>query len=965
MIKKFFTIILAFILVIELFAQQQIQRKRKCATDEIHQQLIQSDPTYLERYNKLQEFTAKFVAEHPNGYSPKAIVTVPVVVHIVLSPSQHAQFPDSRVTEQIEVLNQDFAGLNPHSMGPFSSSLKANTELQFCLAQVDPNGNPTTGIERRDYTGPQWGTNSGVKHYSQGGLDAWDPNRYLNLWICDIGNGLCGYALYPVAPLSDEFGLVNHWEFTGVTGAVAPYNLGGTGTHEIGHCFNLIHIWGDQSGCTPDDQCADTPPQDVETYGNPTPPVTDACSPNDPGIMYMNFMDYVDDIAYANFTPDQKTRIQACFAPGGPLEQLGQSTACTISSPDTVHVDFSGTPLSIPIGGTVDFTDLSTGNPTTWEWTFTGGTPNTSTLQNPTGIQYNAVGTYAVKLKASNAISSDSLTKQNYIEVYDPNAVQADFTANTTTILVGGTVQFTDLSTNSPTSWSWDFAGGTPATSTIQNPTVTYNTAGIYNVSLTASNDSSSDSEVKNNYITVLDSSDAPQANFIADYTTIQSGMSVNFTNLSTGFYDSLVWIFEGATPNTSTNQNPTNITYDSISCFDVTLILYSFLGNDTLVKQDYICVFDPSNADTVHANFHAITTRLIVQGDNVSFEDLSTGPITSWNWFFEGGTPSTSTVQHPANITYTTPGIYDVRLVVSNGAFSDTLIKQDYIVVTTEIWPDPNGFCDTTSNIKQGEHPLVFIHLSPNKWGYIPGHNQSQIKYYADKQVNYTYTNVSGLLVPVVKTYGASPNNKVRFTVWDVDSLTGKPGNILGYKDEIINNFTPQLYKSVHFNTPINVNGKFFVGYQLWYNSPVDTFVVYMAPNRGINGQNTLYLAKTPTDWKTITQFFNDTLIYNTSLAIQVVGCLVGIDEIDLLQHMVVYPNPTYDKLTIEILDIDIKKADFEVYDLMGRKMDITVKNTYANHQFQLDVSPLKQGVYILKSKVNGISINQRFTKL
>ncbi|MGQ9847383.1 MAG: PKD domain-containing protein, partial [Bacteroidales bacterium] len=625
---------------------------------------------------------------------------------------------------------------------------------------------------------------------------------------------------------------------------------------------------------------------------------------------------------------------------------------------------FSATPLSIPVGGTVNFTDLSTGNPTSWEWTFTGGTPSTSTLQNPTGIQYNAVGLYPVKLKATNSISSDSLTKPNYIEVYDPNAVHADFSGTPTSILVGGTVHFTDLSTNSPTTWSWSFPGGTPSTSNLQNPTVTYNTVGVFNVTLTASNGTTSDTEVKNNYITVLDSSDAPHANFIADYTNIPSGNSINFTNLSTGFYDSLVWIFEGATPNTSTDQNPTGVTYNSIGCYDVTLILYSFLGNDTLIKHDYICVFDPSYIDTVHANFHAITTRLIVQGGNVSFEDLSTGPITSWNWYFEGGTPSTSNLQNPVNITYSTPGIYDVRLIVSNGGFSDTLVKQDYIVVTTEIWPDPNGFCDTTSNIKQGEHPLVFIHLAPNKWGYIPGHNQSTIKYYADKQVNYTYSNISGLLVPVAKAYGAAPNNKVRFTVWDVDSLTGKPGTVLGYKDEIINNFTPLLYKSVHFNPPINVNGKFFVGYQLWYNSPVDTFVVYMAPNRGVNGLNTLYMAKTPTDWKTPTQFFNDTLVYNTSLAIQVIGCLVGMDELDVEQHMILYPNPTKELLNIEIVDYEVRSASFEVYDLTGRLLPVNAKNS-SNNQFQIDVSSLKQGIYILRSKINGLTINQRFTKL
>ena len=946
----------------EILAQKE-QRIKRCATDEIHQQLIKEDPTYLERYNKLQEFVANFVKEHPNGYSPKAVITVPVVFHIVLSPSQHQQFPDQRVHEQIQVLNRDFSGQNPNSMGPFPANLKANTELQFCLATIDPNGNPTTGIERRDYNGPPWGTNQGVKSYAQGGLDAWDPNRYLNFWVADLGNGLCGYALYPVAPLSNLFGLVNHWQFTGLTGAVPPYHLGGTATHEIGHCFNLKHIWGDSPGCSPDDDCNDTPLQDSENYGTPTAPLTDQCSPNPPGVMFMNFMDYVDDVAYANFTPDQKTRIQACFAPGGPLYQLGQSTAC--GNVTQLSANFVGNPVSVPVGGTVNFTDLSTGNPTSWQWTFTGGTPATSTQQNPTGIQYNTVGTYSVKLKVSNANSSDSITKVNYIEVYDPNAVNADFVGNPTTVLAGGTVQFTDLSTNNPTSWSWTFPGGTPATSTIKNPIVTYNTPGTYNVTLTASNGNTTDTEIKTNYITVLDPSSAPNANFIADYTSIPANGSVNFTNLSTGYYDSLLWIFESGTPATSTQTNPSGITYGDIGCYDVTLILYSILGNDTLKKTDYICVFDPNYVDTVYANFHAITPRLIVQGGSVSFEDLSHGPITNWNWYFEGGTPTTSILQNPSNIVYSTPGIYDVRLVVSNGQFSDTLVKVDYIVVTTEPWPDPNGFCDTTSNIMSGEHPLVFIHLRPNRWGYIPGHNQSQIKYYADLHVNYTASFVRGIIVPVVKAYGANANNKVRFTIWKYDSLTGKPGAVLGYKDEIINNFTPMLYKSVLFNNPIPVDGKFFVGYQLYYNNTVDTFVVYMAPNRGQNGKNTLFLSKTPTGWMTLTQFFNDTLVYNTSLAIKIVGCLVGLEENDIKQMMVLYPNPANDKITLEILETNVNDYSFEVLDLAGRKMNVAVKNTYENKQFVFDIKHLKQGFYILRSRVNGQTVIHRFTKL
>ncbi len=168
-----------------------------------------------------------------------------------------------------------------------------------------------------------------------------------------------------------------------------------------------------------------------------------------------------------------------------------------------VVADFKGIPLVIPVGGTVNFTDLSTGSPTSWSWTFTGGTPATSTVQNPTGIQYTTAGIYAVSLTASNGTGSDIETKINYITVGDPPPV-ADFVADMTSIPVGGTVNFTDLSAGSPTSWSWTFNGGTPATSTTQNPTsIQYNTAGLYTVSLSVTNAGGSDIETKTNYIFV------------------------------------------------------------------------------------------------------------------------------------------------------------------------------------------------------------------------------------------------------------------------------------------------------------------------------------------------------------------------------------------------------------------------------------------------------------------------------
>jgi carboxypeptidase T len=138
---------------------------------------------------------------------------------------------------------------------------------------------------------------------------------------------------------------------------------------------------------------------------------------------------------------------------------------------------FSGSPTSGTTPLAVSFTDESTGA-TSWSWDF--GDTGTSTEKDPDHI-YTAVGTYTVSLTVTNPFGSDAETKIDYIAVTAPQPSTADFTANSTTITEGQNVTFTDLSTNNPTSWSWIFAGGTPSTSTDQNPNVTYNTAGTFN----------------------------------------------------------------------------------------------------------------------------------------------------------------------------------------------------------------------------------------------------------------------------------------------------------------------------------------------------------------------------------------------------------------------------------------------------------------------------------------------------
>ncbi len=304
---------------------------RNCGTTEYMEQQKLQNPDLENQMLELETWTQEWIQNNPD-YSPKTVVTVPVVVHVLYSTTSQ-NITDARVQEQIAILNTDYAGSNTHSMGSFAPGLKSNTELQFCLAKRTPSGAVSTGIERKQTTVSQFTYDDKMKHASSGGLDQWDPKKYMNIWVCNLGGGLCGYAQFPAATLNNNFGVVIHYQYFGKTGASAPYNLGGTTTHEIGHCFNLYHIWGDDGGsCSGTDYCTDTPNQASENYGHLTGVQTDACSSASPGIMYMNFMDYSDDISYANFTPNQKARIQSLFANGGNLDDLKVSNGCVLGS---------------------------------------------------------------------------------------------------------------------------------------------------------------------------------------------------------------------------------------------------------------------------------------------------------------------------------------------------------------------------------------------------------------------------------------------------------------------------------------------------------------------------------------------------------------------------------------------------------------------------------------------------------
>jgi parallel beta-helix repeat protein len=230
----------------------------------------------------------------------------------------------------------------------------------------------------------------------------------------------------------------------------------------------------------------------------------------------------------------------------------------------------------------VGFTDSSTGSPTAWNWNFGDKTAN-STLKNPTHT-YTAAGNYSVSLTVTNGAGNKTVTKLNYIKVTAGTPIPvANFSSNITSGKVPLTVAFTDKSTNSPTSWNWNFGDGT-ANSTVKNPTHIYSKAGTFTVKLTATNTAGSNTVTKSNYITVVTT---PVANFSGTPTTGKATLKVQFTDKSTNSPSSWAWNFGDGTAN-STAKNPAH-NYTKKGTFTVTLTAKNIAGSSTKALAKYI----------------------------------------------------------------------------------------------------------------------------------------------------------------------------------------------------------------------------------------------------------------------------------------------------------------------------------------------------------------------------------------
>jgi len=287
--------------------------QRLCAADEI-MQAQNADPSIAQARAEIESFTHKILSDPTKlRLLADGTIEIPVVVNVLYRTSAE-NISDAQIASQITALNKDYGATNSdynNTPSLFQGARSGNTGIKFVLDQTI----------RKSTTKRSWRLNDDMKKANKGGIAPTSPTTKLNLWVCVLSSGYLGYAQFPGGPAATD-GVVITTSGFGTTGtARAPFNLGRTATHEVGHWLNLRHIWGDATCGS--DLVGDTPTHNTANYGCPGYPHYSTCS-GTPVEMTMNYMDYTDDACMYMFSAGQKSRMLATFAAGGPRASFAQ-----------------------------------------------------------------------------------------------------------------------------------------------------------------------------------------------------------------------------------------------------------------------------------------------------------------------------------------------------------------------------------------------------------------------------------------------------------------------------------------------------------------------------------------------------------------------------------------------------------------------------------------------------------------
>ena len=625
--------------------------------------------------------------------------------------------------------------------------------------------------------------------------------------------------------------------------------------------------------------------------------------------------------------------------------------------------------------GVVTFTNQSS-NANTYNWDFGDG--NTSTDSDPIHT-YTSEGTYNVTLTATNECGDVSSTQSVSINLIPT----ANFVASITEICEGEEVQFTDASSDNVTAWLWTFEGGTPATSTEQNPLVTYNTPGTYDVSLVVTAPAGTDEIIFENLIIV---SALPTSDFVA----VNNILTVTFTNNSTGA-DSYLWDFGDG--NTSTDSDPIH-TYAAEGDYTVTLTATNECGDAILIDIVSVNSLPSANAFVIDPE--------VCEGEEVQFTDASSDNVTGWLWTFEGGTPATSTEQNPL-VTYNTAGIFDVSLVVTAPAGTDEIIFENLIIVsalpTSDFVAVNNILTVTFTNNSTGADSYL--------WDFGDGNTSTDsdpIHTYAaegDYNVTLTATNECGYsLIGDIVSINSMPTanfvacitevcagGEVQFTDASSDNVTewlwtfegGTPASSTE-QNPLVTYDTPGTYDvTLEVTAGSGSDQVIYEDLITTVGVPTADFVVsiddleYSFIYTGIDGDIFNWDfgdGNTSTEVNPV-HTYNDYGIYTVILVvsnacgndffIKEIDITSGISELNTITDLRIFPNPTNKLFHVEMTLSESIDLQMQVMDIHGRIVYKESMNNLGNKVSKsIDLSDEPSGTYLLRF-INGEQVKNR----